>query len=116
MKNTKVTLATVKSFITRNLSSIQLKTLSRFDGMCDGVRSVDDAAFRKPDVSKFNKADAAQMGISGVWFVRDSRDYFTKIDTPEWTGYEVYNCCGTWQVVVPANSQAASTERVKWSN
>jgi hypothetical protein len=109
----KITLATVKSFITRNLGKILIKTSSRFDGMCDGVRNVEGAAYRTPDVTKFNKTDEAQLGIQGVWFVRGSRDYFTIIDTPEFTGYEVYNCCGTWSVVVPAKSQAGSRERVK---
>ena len=109
----KITLATVKSFIKRNLSDLHQQTLSRFDGMVDGVRRNENAAVRPANTEKFNPADESQMGIPGVWFVRDSRDYFTVINTPEWFGYEVYNCCGSWQILVPAKSQAASRERVR---
>lgn len=109
----KVTLATVRSFIKRNLKDLHQQTLSRFDGMTDCVQRNENAAFRPANIEKFNEKDASQMGIPGVWFVRDSRDYFTVINTPEWFGYEVYNCCGNWQILVPANSQAAARERVR---
>lgn len=108
----KITAATVKSFIANNLSVILLKTESRFDGMEDGVRRVEGAAFRKPDVTKFNKTDKYHMGVQGICFVGGT-DYFTVINTAEFTGFEVYNCCGSWKVVVPANSQAASKLRTR---
>lgn len=109
----KITLATVKSFITRNLKDLHQQTLSRFDGMTDCVEQNRNAAIVPANTEKFKADDKSQMGIPGVWFVGDSRDYFTVINTPEWFGYEVYNCCGSWQVLVPANSQAASRERVR---
>ena len=109
----KITLATVRSFIKRNLKDLNQQTLSRFDGMTDCVQRNENAAFRPADIEKFDEKNEATMGIPGVWFVRGSRDYFTVINTPEWVGYEVYNCCVSWQVVVPAKTQAASRERVR---
>lgn len=109
----KITLATVKAFIKANLKDLHLQTLSRFDGMTDCVERNREAAIRPANTEKFNPADESQMGVPGMWFVRDSRDYFTVINTPEWTGFEVYNCCGNWQVLVPANSQGAAKLRVR---
>lgn len=112
MKN--VTLATVKSFVRTSVKDLYVKTLSQFDGMVDGVRNTDNPTYRK--VESVNMDDVYRLGISGAWFVRDSRDYFNKIDTPEWTGYEVNNCCGSCELVVPANSQSASRLRARWEN
>jgi hypothetical protein len=97
----KVTLATVKSFIKKNLPNLYIMTSSRFDGMVDGVRRVEGAAFRKVTVTELTKCEAT-LGIEGVWFVRGSRDYFTPINKDGFVGYEVYNCCGTWTVAVKA--------------
>lgn len=109
----KITLATVKSFIKNSLGDLHIQTLSRFDGMDDCVRQTNNPSFIQADISKFNPADESQMGIPGVWFVRDSRDYFNVVNTPMWTGFEVSNCCGNWQIVVPANTQAAARLRVR---
>lgn len=89
-------------------------TTSHFDGMIDCVTPTENAEYHPVLVpERFNKNDKAQLGIPGVWFVGGSRDYFTLINTADWTGFEVYNCCGTWNVVVPANSQAAARLRRK---
>jgi uncharacterized membrane protein (DUF2068 family) len=118
MKNTaetttkKVTLATVKAFVRNSVGKgLHVKTNSKFDGMTDCVQIVDGATYRK--VETINMADEYRLGIEGAWFVRDSRDYFTVVNTAEWTGFEVYNCCGTFSLVAPVNSQAAASLRVK---
>jgi hypothetical protein len=45
------------------------------------------------------------MGIRGAWFVGSSRDGFVKIertadDGSVYVGYEVYNCCGSFELVI----------------
>ena len=40
------------------------------------------------------------LGVNGAWFVGDSRDYFTAYDDGQFSGYEVYNCCGSFVLAV----------------
>jgi hypothetical protein len=102
MSNTKkITLATVKSFIKKNLKNLHIEVEGRFDGMFDCVTYSDNPQIRKADVSGFNPKVDYNMGIPGVWFVRGSRDYFTPISKNGMVGYHVYNCCGSWNVLVP---------------
>ena len=108
----KITLATVKAFIRDSaLRGLHIKTTSRFDGQCDGVRSIVDPTYC--EVQAVNMADSHRLGIDGAWFVGDSRDYFTFINNGEWTGFNISNCCGSFILAVPAKSQAASKLRVK---
>lgn len=100
----KITKATFKSFVKRNRASLLIKTKSSFDGMCDGVREVEDNGFSKAldkdngwsrDTWKDNN-----LGIHGIWLVGSSRDYFSSYADGTYSGIEVYNCCGSYIVAV----------------
>lgn len=112
----KTTLATIKSFIRRNLADLHIMTTSRFDGMTDCVEQTENPQIRTADVSKFNPADSSQMGIPGVWFVGGSRDYFNAVTTHGFIGYEVSNCCGTWMILIPGSAPGAPTELVRMTS
>jgi hypothetical protein len=67
--------------------------------MTDGVERIANARFIKAENSSFTTEN--NLGISGVWFVGGSRDYFTGRYVGETlVGFECYNCCGTWSVSI----------------
>lgn len=96
-KTKKVTLATVKSFIRKNLGKgLLIKLDTKFDGMYDSVMPVeDDYTEAVADDSHDN-----HCGVSGAWFVRQSRDFFSRIDTETHEGFHVSNCCGSFDLVI----------------
>jgi len=93
----RATLATIKSFV-RKSEGLHISVRSRFDGMCDGVRRVDNDGFTP--VESVNLEDSYRLGIPGAWFVRGSRDWFTPYAADGWAGWEVSNCCGTFVLAV----------------
>jgi len=96
--NRKITKATFKSFIRKNSNRLHVKVCSRFDGMTDCVQSVADSFTpAQPDGNISNT-----LGISGVWLVGDSRDYFEPFEADGFSGIKVVNCCGSFVVAVPA--------------
>lgn len=100
----KITLATVKSFINKNRANLFINVKSSFDGMTDGIESL-HAGFvpAKADGTKaINPTDYGNntQGIEGVWFVGDSRDYFTAFENETLIGYEVTNSCGRFIVAI----------------
>lgn len=96
---TRTTLTTIKSFV-RKSQGLHISERSRFDGMCDGVRRVDNDGFRP--VGAVDMDDRMRLGISGAWFVRGGRDWFTPYNADGWKGYEVSNCCGSFVLAVRA--------------
>lgn len=112
----KITLATVKAFIRKNRARLHVLVKSHYNiGNDDCVRPTGDTMptpARRPE--RWNREtgetvpgdleDRRDMGVIGVSFVNGSRDYFRPCDIPGWTGYEVYNCCGTFVVCVPAGA------------
>ena len=105
----KITIATVKSFIRRNRSTLLVRVKSAFDGRQDGVRDHAASAYAPAaccetychETGRYVPASADSrdtMGIMGVWFT--GRDSCRPIETETVRGYEVYNCCGTWSVAV----------------
>lgn len=101
----KITLATVKRFVERNRNGLHILTKSSFDGMVDGCRDTGQRAFAP--VAKPDNVFSNNMGIRGAWFVFSSRDYFNAYDDGEFTGIEVYNCCGHFTLAVPKQAIAA---------
>lgn len=95
MKN--ITLATVKSFIRKNDGKIYIKTISDFDSMQDCVA---------PVVSNFKLCTPSEtmndnnLGLSGAWFVGRSGDYFSAFEDNNFTGIEIYNCCGCFILAI----------------
>lgn len=105
----KVTVATVKAFIRRNRKSLLINVKSRFDGMQDMVTSTGNDGFTpicareyySEEVHKYVPASEDcrnTMGICGVWFT--GRDSVRRFEAESVTGFEVYNCCGTWRVAI----------------
>lgn len=89
LKSKKITMATLKSFIRKN--DVLTKTTSSFDGMVDGVRSVEDS-FRT-----VSKIDA--IGHNGVYCVGDSREYMEYFENAKYYGIKVSNSCGSGLLV-----------------
>jgi len=95
----KITKATFKSFVKKNRAKLLVNVKSKFDGMIDGTRTVNDG---------FAPAEAAEhvfdnnLGICGVWLVGNSRDYFTAYEKDNLKGIAVSNCCGSFVVAIPA--------------
>lgn len=86
LKNKKITMTTLKSFINK-CSVLFVEEHSSFDGMTDCIES------RNTGMKQVKKEDA--IGHGGVWCVGSSRDYFTFKENDQFFGIEVYNCCGS---------------------
>lgn len=100
----KVTLATLKSFLKKNEGKLYFQEHSRFDGMQDMVAANNKPVF-KSAVGKFNPEDKAQLGYPyQIWCVRGGRDSLVKVTVVDQNGtYEgiyCYNSCGSWTVAV----------------
>ena len=105
----KITIATVKAFIRRNRASLLVRVKSCFDGMDDCVRENSDSVFAPAvarewfchETGKYiacSQDNKDTLGIVGVWFC--GRDWCDQIETEEFFGYRVSNCCGTWFVAI----------------
>lgn len=96
----KITKATFKSFVSKHFATndLYIKVTSTFDGMVDCVMPV-HSEFKKVSLSSHGTNDNT-LGFNGVWLVGSSRDYFTKYEDDEFTGIEVYNCCGGFTVAI----------------
>jgi len=102
----KTTLATLKAFIRKNRSNLQIMCKSSFDGMIDGTRYSENPKFRPIKVDAepgsymtfetLMDANKNTLGIAGVWLVGSSRDYIKEYSKDGMFGYEVYNCCGSF--------------------
>lgn len=104
LKNKKITMATVKSFV-KHSDKLFVEKKSRFDGMVDCVMSCEDS-----ELKEISKEDA--LGSNGAWVVGSSRDYFnykemelpkTFINTSgkliqesvKYVGIKISNSCGS---------------------
>ena len=93
----KTTKATIKSFIRKNTENLYINVKSEFDGMTDMCES-QKGGFGKATMTDEYRNN--RLGISGAWFVGNSRDYFSDYDDGVFAGYEVYNCCGKFILAV----------------
>ncbi len=93
----KVTMATIKSFVKKNRDRLLIDTESRFDSMCDGVRSCEDRGFT---AVREGANPENTLGIAGAWFVGGSRNSLTPFSKNGLEGYRVYNCCGSFSLAV----------------
>lgn len=89
---TRITLATVKSFIKKN-PELYFRLKSSFNGMTDGVEDVKDQL--SPATRTENNLSYT-LGIEGAWFVGGSRDYFSNYSDGTYEGIEVFNSCGSF--------------------
>ena len=93
----KTTLAAIKSFIRKNTDNLFINVKSSFDGMTDCCQPV-IGGFQKAEKDKDNERNT--LGISGAWFVGQSRDYFKSYNENGMTGYEISNCCGHFIIAI----------------
>lgn len=93
----KITLATVKSFI-RKTPDLHIMVRSRFDSQVDCVMPVSDQ-FEKAE--RTDRHPTHTQGIQGAWFVGRSDDRFTAYENDTMTGISVYNCCGSFILATP---------------
>jgi hypothetical protein len=104
LKNKKITMATVKSFV-KNADILFVEHQSKFDGMVDCVMPCEDS-----ELKEISKEDA--LGIKGAWVVGSSRDRFSykEMELPKtfintsgkliqepvkYVGIRIYNSCGS---------------------
>lgn len=101
----KITRATVKSFIRKNWGKLHILRRTEFDGMCDCVMPVSGervpVRVNAPEATGY-KTTEDNLGVAGAWFVGHSRDYFTPAKRAGWEGIEVYNACGSFELLIPA--------------
>jgi len=97
-KSKKITRATIKSFIKKNRDNLYIKNQSSFNGMTDGVDPCHDQSISK--AGSTDKNNQYNLGIPGAWFVGSSRDSFYYSEIGSFKGYEVYNCVGTFYLLI----------------
>ena len=101
--NKKITLATVKTFVRKTVGKgLCVKANARFNGMTDGIESVVDS-YRS--VASAQMSDDTTLGIDGAYFVCGSRNYFYVINTADWFGFQVSNCVGIFELVIPTTKK-----------
>ena len=109
-KTKKTTLATIKAFIRRHRGKdLHIKRLSDFNSMTDGVERLKERDFEEARDSDRPRWIDADLGILGAWFVRGSRDHFESYDDGWFSGYRIYNCCGSFILATPKAEAAPMT-------
>jgi hypothetical protein len=94
----KATLATIKIFIRKNREALLVRTASKFEGMTDCVENTQNPAF----IKALPGTHTNNLDVAGAWFVFDSCDYITPLNEPGLIGYNVYNCCGSFDIAIKA--------------
>lgn len=107
MKTTKITLATVKSFIKKNAGNLFIKVISDFDGMTDGLEFKKGAQFEKAEPE--TRLVEETLGIKGAWFVGQSRDYFKAYEDDRFIGFHVWNSCGSFDIAIEKSPSPVET-------
>lgn len=103
----KITLATLKTFFNKNSNNIFIKELSRFDGMVDCVMPTKDEFSQVKRSENINDRD---LGFSGCWLVGSSRDSISIYEDDIYTGFQVYNSCGSWIAATPKQVKQETTK------
>lgn len=99
----RITLSTVKKFIRDNAQKgLFVKSVSSFDSMTDSVEQKEGSTFSRvvPESIDFKKEN--DLGIDGLWLVRESRDFFYEFDQNGMKGYRISNSCGVSIIAVKA--------------
>lgn len=97
----KITLATIKSFINKNRANLYINCKTSFDGMTDCVMPTGDGNFEIAKTPKAESNHINKLGIQGAWFVLRGGDCFIKYENEKFTGFEVYNSCGSFILAIP---------------
>lgn len=93
----RITKATLKAFIKKNIHNLWLEQSYSYDGRIDGI-SFNDKSFKRViiDPDNLNKPN---LGVPGIW-ITDSDNLFTEYCTDRFYGIEVYNCCGCFTIAI----------------
>ena len=94
---TKITKATLKSFVRKNANKLFINVKSSFDGQVDGCEPC-HAGFQPAVRSEIHEGHT--LGYKGIWLVSGSRDYFRPYNENGFEGIEVSNCCGYFIVAI----------------
>lgn len=93
----KITKATFKSFVKKNLKNLYSVCFSDFDGMQDCVTAVEQKLAK---VTTFDWSRGyGDCGMPNVWLCGGGDDRFGEIEYKGMKGIQCYNCCGHWAVV-----------------
>ncbi len=98
----RITLTTLKAFLNKHSDNIFIKELSRFDGMVDCVMPTKDDFSQVKRKEDINERD---LGFSGCWLVGSSRDSISVYEDDIYTGFQVYNSCGSWIAATPKQKE-----------
>ena len=109
-KPKRITRATIKSFVKKNREALLIKVESKFDGMVDGCRDTGDREF-SPALKDDGFHQDHTYGIHGAWFVLGGRDHLRAYDDGTYRGYEVYNSCGSFILVIEIEDREAKETR-----
>lgn len=95
----KITKATLKSFIRNNKDKLYIKVSGSFDGMQDCID------FRKSEFKPVIFTDQQieyTLGVKGAWIL-DTRasNSFETFKDENFTGIKVSNCCSYFTVAIP---------------
>jgi len=96
----KVTMATVKSFIRKNRDQLLINCKSSFDGMVDCVMPTENNGFTKALEPDQGRNHENCLGIHGAWFVLGGGDRVRPYEDEQFTGFEIYNCCGNFMLAI----------------
>lgn len=97
----KITMATVKSWVKKNQGNIFIQVFGRFDGTTDGWTVVNMNAFlKKAETTPFAEYyERNTLGIDGAYFVRNRGDLIERYEINGKSGFKVYNCCRSFAIV-----------------
>ena len=100
----KTTLATIKSFIRKNLTrknnwetTLFINVKRRYDGMQDGCMDYTDGW---NVAQRTIQQPANTLNVKDAWFVLGSRNYFERYEDQERVGYDIQNCCGHFLLAI----------------
>lgn len=119
----KITKTTFKSFLKKNAGNLFIQFVSDFDGQSDCVEfvpskdrkfvplewdKVEDRDYQygaeqgrtREEVEQRFFSNQNTLGYRGIWLVNHSRDSFRPYEDEEFTGINVYNCCGQFNVAI----------------
>lgn len=93
----KITKATLKSFIKKNLNNILVGYKSSFNSMSDMIEET-KCNFSKLNIDKYDEKKST-LGLFNLHLHVD-RLYIENFETSEYKGYNVYSCCGEYNIVI----------------
>ena len=94
---TKITKASIKSFIKKNEGKLYIRRISDFSPITDCVEEV-NGDLEKVEITENSLKNT--LGVNGLWLAGGSNDTYTEFETKELKGFNIYNCCGEVNLVI----------------